>query len=194
MHAQRKILLMVPSAFTSVKELYSLNKCTLPLAALHTDMNLEMRFRTLAVITIKGICALFQQKKNDSGKQSEKTTPLNLHLLNPKLHPLNLHLRPLNLHLLTSNCTLSTSTSTPLTSNYTLNLHLHPKLHPLNLHLYPLNLKRHPLNLHLQPINLKLHHLNLHLLNPKLHPLNLYLRPSTSNCTPSTFTSSTSTP
>ena len=49
---------------TSVEELYSLgNECTLTQAALHTDMNLEMRFRTLAVITIKGACALFQQKK-----------------------------------------------------------------------------------------------------------------------------------
>ena len=48
---------------TSVEELYSFNKYTLPQAALHTDMNLEMRFRTLAVITIKGACALFQQKK-----------------------------------------------------------------------------------------------------------------------------------
>ena len=34
-------------------------------------MNLEIRFRTLTVITIKGICALFQQEKNDRGKQSE---------------------------------------------------------------------------------------------------------------------------
>ena len=34
-------------------------------------MNLKTRFRTLTVITIKGICALFQQVKNDRGKQSE---------------------------------------------------------------------------------------------------------------------------
>ena len=46
---------------TSVEELYSLcNKCTLPQAALHSDMNLEIRFRTLTVITInnKGVSAL----------------------------------------------------------------------------------------------------------------------------------------
>ena len=55
---------MVPSALTSVEELYNpCNECTLTQAALHTDINLEMRFRTLAVITIKGACALFQQKK-----------------------------------------------------------------------------------------------------------------------------------
>ena len=49
---------------TSVEELYSLgNKCTLPQAALHTDMNLEIHFRTLTLITIKSVCALFQQKK-----------------------------------------------------------------------------------------------------------------------------------
>ena len=52
-----------PRPLTSVEELYSFNKCTLPQVALHTDMNLEMRFRTLAVITIKAVCALFQQKK-----------------------------------------------------------------------------------------------------------------------------------
>ena len=46
---------------TSVDELYSLgNKCTLPQAALHSvsDMNLEIRFRTLTVITIKGVSTL----------------------------------------------------------------------------------------------------------------------------------------
>ena len=45
---------------TSVEELCSLgNKCTLPQAALHSDMNLEIRFRTLTVITInKGVSAL----------------------------------------------------------------------------------------------------------------------------------------
>ena len=44
---------------TSVEELYSLgNKCTLTQAALHSDMNLEIRFRTLTVITIKGASAL----------------------------------------------------------------------------------------------------------------------------------------
>ena len=43
---------------TSVEELYSLgNKCTLPQAALHSDMNLEIRFKTLTVITIKGVSA-----------------------------------------------------------------------------------------------------------------------------------------
>ena len=43
---------------TSVEELYSLgNMCTLPQAALHSDMNLEIRFRTLTVITIKGVSA-----------------------------------------------------------------------------------------------------------------------------------------
>ena len=42
----------------SVEELYSLgNKCTLSQAALHSDMNLEIRFRTLTVITIKGVSA-----------------------------------------------------------------------------------------------------------------------------------------
>ena len=34
-------------------------------------MNLKIRSRTLTVITIKGICALFQHEKNDRGKQSE---------------------------------------------------------------------------------------------------------------------------
>ena len=46
---------------TSVEELYSLgNKCTLPQAALDSisDINLEIRFRTLTVITIKGVSAL----------------------------------------------------------------------------------------------------------------------------------------
>ena len=46
---------------TSVEELYNLgNKCTLPQAALHSisDMNLEIHFRTLTVITIKGVSAL----------------------------------------------------------------------------------------------------------------------------------------
>ena len=44
---------------TSVEELYSLgNKCTLPQAALHSDMNLEIRFRTLTVITFKGVSTL----------------------------------------------------------------------------------------------------------------------------------------
>ena len=48
---------------TSVEELYSLcNECTLTQAALHSDMNLEMRFRTLAVITIKGISALISSQ------------------------------------------------------------------------------------------------------------------------------------
>ena len=71
MHAQTKNSPNGPLA--SVEELYSLrNKCTLTQAALHTAMNLEIRFRTLTVITIKGLCAFFQQKKNDGGKQSEK--------------------------------------------------------------------------------------------------------------------------
>ena len=44
---------------TSVEEVYSLgNKCTLPQAALHSDVNLEISFRTLTVITIKGVSAL----------------------------------------------------------------------------------------------------------------------------------------
>ena len=52
-----------PGPLTSVDELYSLgNKCTLH-QALHTEMNLEIRFRTLTLITIKSVCALFQQKK-----------------------------------------------------------------------------------------------------------------------------------
>ena len=49
------------SPLTNVEELYSLgNKCTLPQAALHSisDMNLEIHFRTLTVITIKGVGAL----------------------------------------------------------------------------------------------------------------------------------------
>ena len=42
---------------TSVDELYSVgNKCHQ--AVLHSDMNLEIRFRTLTVITIKGVSAL----------------------------------------------------------------------------------------------------------------------------------------
>ena len=62
MHAQSKNSPNGP--LTSVEELYSLrNKCTLTQAALHTAMNLEIRFRTLTVITIKGLCAFFQQKK-----------------------------------------------------------------------------------------------------------------------------------
>ena len=48
---------------TSVEELYSLgNKCTLTQAALHSDMNLEIRFRTLTVITIKGVSALISSQ------------------------------------------------------------------------------------------------------------------------------------
>ena len=48
---------------TSVEELYSLcNKCTLPQAALHSDINLEIRFRTLTVITIKGVSALISSQ------------------------------------------------------------------------------------------------------------------------------------
>ena len=44
---------------TSVEEVYSLgNKCTLPQAALHSDMNLEISFRRLTVIAIKGVSAL----------------------------------------------------------------------------------------------------------------------------------------
>ena len=76
MHAQSKNSPNGP--LNSVEELYSLrNKCTLTQAALHTAMNPEIRFRfrvsnPLTVITIKGLCAFFQQKKNDGGKQSEK--------------------------------------------------------------------------------------------------------------------------
>ena len=48
---------------TSVEEVYSLgNKCTLPQAALHSDMNLEISFRTLTVITIKGVSALISSQ------------------------------------------------------------------------------------------------------------------------------------
>ena len=68
----------------SVEELYSLgNKCTLLQAALHTDMNLEIRFRTLTIITIKGVCALIQHKKNYSGKQSGK--PNKPHIITVKV-------------------------------------------------------------------------------------------------------------
>ena len=49
---------------TSVEELNNLvNRWTLPQAALHTALNLEIRFRKLTVTTIKGDCALFRQKK-----------------------------------------------------------------------------------------------------------------------------------
>ena len=49
--------------FTNVEELNNLmNKCLLPQAAQHTALNLDIRFRTLTVITINGVCALFQQK------------------------------------------------------------------------------------------------------------------------------------
>ena len=62
MHAQSKNSRNGP--LTSVEELYSLrNKYTLTQAALHTAINLEIRFRTLTVITIKGLYAFFQQKK-----------------------------------------------------------------------------------------------------------------------------------
>ena len=51
---------------TSVEELYSLcNESTLTQAALHTDMNLEIRFRTLiiaTVITIKAVSALISSQ------------------------------------------------------------------------------------------------------------------------------------
>ena len=48
---------------TSVEELYSLrNNCTLPQTALHSDINLEIRFRTLTVITIKGVSALISSQ------------------------------------------------------------------------------------------------------------------------------------
>ena len=47
----------------SVKELYNLgNKCIIPQAALHTDMNLEIRFRALTLITINGVCALISSQ------------------------------------------------------------------------------------------------------------------------------------
>ena len=49
--------------FASVEELNNLiNKCTLLQAAQHTALNLDIRFRTVTVIAIKGVCALFQQK------------------------------------------------------------------------------------------------------------------------------------
>ena len=45
------------------EELYSLcNECTLTQAALHSDINLEIRFRTLTVITIKGVSALISSQ------------------------------------------------------------------------------------------------------------------------------------
>ena len=48
---------------TSVEELYSLgNKCTLPEAALRSDMNLEIHFRTLTVITSKDVSALISSQ------------------------------------------------------------------------------------------------------------------------------------
>ena len=51
------------SPLTSVEELYSLgNKCTLTQAALHSDMNLEIRLRMLTVITIKGVSALMSSQ------------------------------------------------------------------------------------------------------------------------------------
>ena len=54
---------MIPSpvsrSFIALTSVHFLKQhCTV-----HTDMNLEMHFRTLAVITIKGVCALLQQKK-----------------------------------------------------------------------------------------------------------------------------------
>ena len=57
-----KILLMVPSPVSrsltaSAASAHSLKD------ALHTAMNLEIRFRTQTGITIKGVCALFQQEK-----------------------------------------------------------------------------------------------------------------------------------
>ena len=61
MLAQRKSSPNGP--LTSVEELYSLrNKCTLPQAALQSDINLEIRFRTLTVITIKGVSALISSQ------------------------------------------------------------------------------------------------------------------------------------
>ena len=48
---------------TSVEELYSLcNESTLTQATLHTEMNLEIRFRTLSVITIKAVSALISSQ------------------------------------------------------------------------------------------------------------------------------------
>ena len=61
---------------TSAEELYSFNKCTLPQAALHTDMNLDIRFRTLTVIAIKGVCALFQQKNTTVENRVRSLTSL----------------------------------------------------------------------------------------------------------------------
>ena len=49
---------------TSVEELNSLvNKWTCPQETLHAGLNLEIRFRKLTVIAMKGYCALFKQKK-----------------------------------------------------------------------------------------------------------------------------------
>ena len=67
---------MVPSALPSVEELYSFNKCTLPQAAQHTAVNLDIRFRTLTVITIKGVCALFQQKNTTAENRVRSLTTL----------------------------------------------------------------------------------------------------------------------
>ena len=76
MHAQSKNSPNGP--LTSFEELYSLgNKWTPPQAALHTAMNLEIRLRTQTVITIyEGVCALFQQTKNDGGKKVRSLTCL----------------------------------------------------------------------------------------------------------------------
>ena len=68
---------------TSVEELYSLgNKCTLPQAALHSDMNLEIRFRTLTVINInnQGVSALVSSQLGFSA--AAETDDLEVSILN----------------------------------------------------------------------------------------------------------------
>ena len=66
---------------TRVDELYSLcNECTLTQATLHTDMNLEMRFRTLTVITLKGVSALISSQLGFSA--TDKIDDLEASILN----------------------------------------------------------------------------------------------------------------
>ena len=63
--------------FTSVEELNNLvNKFTLPQAEQHTALNLDIRFRTLTVITIKGVCALLQQKNTTVENRVRSLTSL----------------------------------------------------------------------------------------------------------------------
>ena len=63
--------------FTSVEELNNLvNKCTLLEAAQHTALNFDIRFRTLTFITIKGVCALLQQKNTTVENRVRSLTSL----------------------------------------------------------------------------------------------------------------------